>query len=88
VSSLFRDVIAVGAHQCLCLEEYDHQVEAKDRLIADVRKGNRDLLQQNHILDMRNKELNNELIRTYRSCDFKTDTLNRPTPSSRIPRMS
>jgi hypothetical protein len=29
-----------GAHQCLRLEEYNHQVEAKDHLIVDVRKGN------------------------------------------------
>jgi hypothetical protein len=50
-------------------------VEVKDCLIADVRKGNRDLLQQNHILKMRNKELNDELIRTYHSHNFKIDTL-------------
>jgi hypothetical protein len=40
-------------------------VEAKDRLITDMRKGNRELLQQNHILEVCNKELNNELMQTY-----------------------
>jgi hypothetical protein len=36
---------AVGAQQRLRLEKYDHQVEAKDRLITNMRKGNRELLQ-------------------------------------------
>jgi hypothetical protein len=45
VISLLLEVTAVGAHQCLGLKEYDHQVEAKDYLITDVRKGNRELLQ-------------------------------------------
>jgi hypothetical protein len=44
VSSLLQEVTIVGAHQRRCLEEYNHQVEAKDHLIADLRKGNRELL--------------------------------------------
>jgi hypothetical protein len=75
VSFLLQEVTAVSAHQRLRLEEYDHQVEAKDRLITNVMKGNRELVQQNHILEMHNKELNDELMRTYHSRDFKTDTL-------------
>jgi hypothetical protein len=45
VSSLLQEVTTVDTHQHLRLEEYDHKVEAKDRLITDIRKGNRDLLQ-------------------------------------------
>jgi uncharacterized Fe-S cluster-containing MiaB family protein len=37
VSSLHQEVTTAGTHQCMCLEEYDHQVEAKDRSIADLR---------------------------------------------------
>jgi hypothetical protein len=76
VSSLLQEVTAVGTHQRLCLEEYDHQVEAKDSLNADITMGNRELLQQNHILEMHNKELNDELMRIYCNRDFKTDALN------------
>jgi hypothetical protein len=50
-------------------------VEAKDRLIVDVRKGNRELLQQNHILEIHNRELNDKLMRTYRNRDYKTEAL-------------
>jgi hypothetical protein len=78
MSSLLQEVTAIGAHQHLCMERYDHQVEAKDCLIADVRKGNRELLQQNHILEMRIEELNNKLMKTYCSCFFKTDALDSP----------
>jgi hypothetical protein len=46
----------VGAYQHMRLEEYDHQVEAKDLLIAELRKGNRELLQQTHTLERCNKE--------------------------------
>ena len=62
-------------HQRLRLEESDHQVSAKDRLIERVQKGNRDLLQENHRLEVRLKQANDELMRTYRSRDFKTDLL-------------
>jgi hypothetical protein len=71
VSSMLQEVTAISAHQHLRIEEYDHQVEAKHRLIADARTGKRELLQQNHILEMRS----NELMRTYRTRDFKTDAL-------------
>jgi hypothetical protein len=37
--------------------------------------GNRELLQQNHRLEMHVKELNDELMRMYHSCDVKTDLL-------------
>jgi cell division protein FtsB len=57
------------------LEEYDHQVSAKDRLIESTQKANRKLLQKNHRLEVRAKELNGELMGTYRSRDVKTDLL-------------
>jgi hypothetical protein len=44
VSSLLWEVTMVGTYQRIHLKEYDHQVEAKDRLIDELRKGNRDLL--------------------------------------------
>jgi septal ring factor EnvC (AmiA/AmiB activator) len=75
VSSMLQEVTVTGAYQCLHMEEYDHQVEAKTRLIKDIQKGNRELLQQNHHLEMHVKELNDELMRTYRSRDVKTDLL-------------
>jgi chromosome segregation ATPase len=57
------------------LEEYDHQVSAKNRLIKDIQKGNCELLQENHCLEARIKELNDELMRTYHSHDVKSDFL-------------
>jgi chromosome segregation ATPase len=66
----------IGAYQHLHLEEYDHQVSAKKRLIQDIQKGNRELLQENHRLEARVKELNDELMRTYHSRDVKLDFLN------------
>jgi chromosome segregation ATPase len=65
----------VGGHQRVRLEEYEHQVEAKDCLVDDLHKGNRELLQQAHSLERRNKELNDKLIRMYRSFEFKTQAL-------------
>jgi DNA-binding protein H-NS len=50
-------------------------VKAKNRTIKDIQKGNRELLQKNTRLETRVKELNDELIRTYRNHDFKTDLL-------------
>jgi hypothetical protein len=44
VSSLLWEVTMVGTYQRVHLKEYNHQVEAKDRLIDELRKGNRDLL--------------------------------------------
>jgi hypothetical protein len=64
-------------------------VEAKDRLIADVRKGNIELLQQNHILEMHNNKLSDELMWMYRSRDPHLATahrlLLRTTPTTSRP---
>jgi hypothetical protein len=73
MSSMFQEVTATGAYQCLCLEEYNHQVSVKNCLIKDIQKGNRELLQENHCLEACVKELNDELMKTYCSRDFKTD---------------
>jgi septal ring factor EnvC (AmiA/AmiB activator) len=75
VSSLLQEVMVTGTHQCLCLEEYASQVKAKNRAIKDIQKGNRALLQKNAHLETRVKELNDELMRTYRSRDFKIDLI-------------
>jgi chromosome segregation ATPase len=50
-------------------------VFAKNRLIKDIQKGNQELLQENHRLEARVKELNDELMRTYRSRVVKSDFL-------------
>jgi chromosome segregation ATPase len=50
-------------------------VSAKNRLIKDIQKGNRELLQENHRLKVRVKELNDELMKTYHSRDMKSDFL-------------
>jgi cell division protein FtsB len=50
-------------------------VKAQNRAIKDLQKGNRELLQKNARLETRIKELNDELMRTYRSRDFKADDL-------------
>jgi chromosome segregation ATPase len=60
---------------CLSLEEYAGQVKAKNRAIKDIQKGNRELLHKNTCLETHVKELNDELMRTYHYCDFKTDLL-------------
>jgi hypothetical protein len=44
MSSMFQEVVVTGAYQHLRLEEYDHQVSAKNRLIKDIQKGNCELL--------------------------------------------
>jgi hypothetical protein len=75
VSSLLQEVTAMGAHLRLCLEEYTGQVKAKNRAIKDIQKGNQELLQKNAFLETHVKELNDELMRTYHSCDFKIDDL-------------
>jgi cell division protein FtsB len=72
MSSLFQEVTVTGDYQCLCLEEYGHHVSAKNHLIKDIQKGNHELLQENHCLEARVKELNDELTRTYRSHDIKS----------------
>jgi chromosome segregation ATPase len=50
-------------------------VSAKNCLIKDIQKGNHELLQENHRLEAHVKELNDELMRTYRSHDMKSDFL-------------
>jgi chromosome segregation ATPase len=50
-------------------------VKAKNRAVKDIQKGNRELLQKNAHLETRIRELNDELMRTYRIRDFKTDDL-------------
>jgi cell division protein FtsB len=75
MSSMFQEVTATGTYQCLHLEEYDHQVSAKNHLIKDIQKGNRELLQENHHLEARVKELNDELMRTYHNRNIKSDFL-------------
>jgi cell division protein FtsB len=80
MSSMFQEVTVTGAYQFLRLEEYDHQVFAKNPLIKDIQKGNRELLQENHRLEARINELNDELMRTYRSRDVKSDFLNDARP--------
>jgi septal ring factor EnvC (AmiA/AmiB activator) len=50
-------------------------VKAKNRIIKDIQKGNPELLQKNTRLETRIRELSDELMRTYRSRDFKTDDL-------------
>jgi DNA repair exonuclease SbcCD ATPase subunit len=74
VSSLLQ-VTATGAHLHLRLEECADQVKAKNRVIKDIQKGNWELLQKNARLETRFQELSDELMKTYRSRDFKTDDL-------------
>jgi hypothetical protein len=75
VSSLLQEVTSMGAHLRLCLDECVDQVKAKNRVVKDIQKGNRELLQKNTRLETRIRELNDELMRTYRSHDFKTGDL-------------
>jgi hypothetical protein len=75
MSSLLHEVTATGAHMHLRLEEYTGQVKAENRVIKDIQMGNRELLQKNARLETRVKELNDELMRTYRNRDFKVDDL-------------
>jgi septal ring factor EnvC (AmiA/AmiB activator) len=76
VSSFLQEVAVTGAHLRLRLEEYAGQVKAQNNAIKDIQKGNRELLQKNAHLETHIKELNDELMRTYRSRDFKADNLN------------
>jgi chromosome segregation ATPase len=75
MSSLLQEVTATGAHLCLRLEEHANQVQAKNHVIKDIQKGNRELLQKNTRLETRIRELSDELMRTYHSRDIKTDNL-------------
>jgi chromosome segregation ATPase len=65
----------MGAHLRLRLEECAYLVNAKNRAIKDIQNGNRELLQKNAHLETHIRELNDELMRTYHCCDFKTDDL-------------
>jgi hypothetical protein len=75
VSSLLQEVTATGTHLCPCLEECVDQVKVKNRVVKDIQKGNRELLQKNARLETCTRELSDELMRTYRSHDFKNDDL-------------
>jgi hypothetical protein len=75
VSSLLQEVTATGAHLRLRLEDCTGQVKAKNCVVKDIQEGNREILQKNARLETRIRELNDELMMTYRSRDFKTDDL-------------
>jgi DNA repair exonuclease SbcCD ATPase subunit len=75
VSSLLQEATAMGAHLRLRLEECAGQVKAKNRVVKDIQKGNRELLQKNARLETHIRELSDELMMAYRSRDFKTDDL-------------
>jgi peptidoglycan hydrolase CwlO-like protein len=76
VSSLLQEATAMGAHLRLRLEEYADQVKAQNHAIKDIQKGNWELLQKNARLLTHIKELNDELVRTYHTRNFKADDLN------------
>jgi chromosome segregation ATPase len=76
VSSLHQAVTATSAHLRLRLEECTGQVKAKNRGINDIQKGNRELFQKNVRLEIRIRELDDELMRICCSRGFKTDNLN------------
>jgi NADPH-dependent ferric siderophore reductase len=75
VSSLLQEVTVTSAHLRLRLEECADQVKAKTHIFKDIQKGNRELLRKNVRLETCIQELSDELMRTYRSRDFKTDDL-------------
>jgi hypothetical protein len=75
VNSLLQEVTATGAHLHLRLEECADQVKANNRVVKDIQKGNRELLQKHARLKTRILELSDELMRTYHSHDFKIDDL-------------
>jgi hypothetical protein len=75
VSSLLQEVTTTSAHLCFRLEECVDQVKARNRIIKDIQKDNREFLQKNACLETRIRELNDELMRTYHSHDFKNDDL-------------
>jgi predicted nucleic acid-binding Zn-ribbon protein len=75
VSSLLQEVMATGAHLRLRLVECAGQVKAKNHVVKDIQKGNQEHLQKNARLETRIRVLIDELMRTYRRRDFKTDDL-------------
>jgi septal ring factor EnvC (AmiA/AmiB activator) len=50
-------------------------MKTKNHTVKDIQKGSQELLQKNARLETHVKELNDELMRTYRSRDFKDDDL-------------
>jgi hypothetical protein len=88
VGSLLQGFTATSAHLRLRLEECVDQMKVKNRAINNIQKGNRELLQKNACLETRIKELNDELMRTYRSCDFRPMTSTTPAPDCSMLRMS
>jgi hypothetical protein len=75
VTSMLQEATATSAHLCLRLEECAGQRKAQDRAVKTLREVNRELIQKNAHQETRIRELNDELMRTYRSRDFKTDSL-------------
>jgi hypothetical protein len=75
VSSLLQEDTTMGAHLRLYLEECAGPVKAKNHAVKDIQKGNQEVLQKNARLEMRIRELNDELMKTYHSHDFKADDL-------------
>jgi predicted RNase H-like nuclease (RuvC/YqgF family) len=63
-------------------------VKAKNCTVKDIQRGNQELLQKNARLETRIKELNDELMRIYRRCDFKATTSPTPAPNCNTLRMS
>jgi hypothetical protein len=72
VSSLHQEVIAIGAHLHLHLEECTGQVKVKNHVVKDIQEGNQELLQKNARLETRIMELNDGLMMNYHSHDFRT----------------
>jgi phosphopantothenate synthetase len=50
-------------------------LKAKNRFIKDIQKGNRELIQKTLRLETWVKELNDEIMRTYRCHNIKSDFL-------------
>jgi hypothetical protein len=46
VSSLLKEIIAIGTHLRICLMEYAGQAEAQNCIVKNIQKGNRELLQK------------------------------------------
>jgi hypothetical protein len=88
VSSMLQEVTTTSAHQSLCLEEYAHQVKAKNRFIKGIQKGNRELLQKNHCLETRVKEMNDKLMRLIVAMTSRLTSLMMHAPDYSTLRMS
>jgi chromosome segregation ATPase len=66
---MFQEVTVIGAYAWRSMTTRC----SKNCLIKGIQKGNRELLQKNHRLEARVKELNDELMRAYRSRGMKSD---------------